>query len=134
LLFARIRTWALRLPILTACLVPAAAGAQQLPVVAGGMSTPGEKGAQIYCFMRDNGHSHEVSWDAAYEVIKRQGDGPFRTSPRHAAVMITETVVQAPGVFPNCGTHLGDLFRREETETAPQTAAGPLTRGERYGY
>lgn len=98
------------------------------------MSTPGGRGAQIYCFMRQSGNSHQVSWDAAYAVIKRQGSGLFRTSPQHAAVMITEAVVQSSDTFPNCGMYLGDLYRREETQTPPQTAGGPMTRGERYGY
>ncbi len=69
-----------------------------------------EKGAQIYCYMRDNGNEHEVSWRAAYALIKRQSNGLFKTSPRHAAVMITEAVVQEPTTYPNCGSYLGDLF------------------------
>jgi hypothetical protein len=92
------------------------------------------KGAQIYCFMRNSGNSHQVSWDAAYAVIKRQGDGPFKTSPQHAAVLITETVVQNPGDYPDCGRFLGDLFR--QPEAAPAGTATPkagTTRGERYG-
>ena len=40
-----------------------------------------EKGAKIYCFMRSSGNDHEVSWNAAYAVIKRQRSGqPFRNS------------------------------------------------------
>ena len=35
----------------------------------------GDKGAEIYCFMRKTGNSHNVSWKAAYERIKRQGNG-----------------------------------------------------------
>ena len=30
-----------------------------------------DKGAKIYCFMRSSGNDHEVSWNAAYAVIKR---------------------------------------------------------------
>ena len=71
---------------------------------------PGAKGAQVYCFMRSNGNNHNVSWSAAYALIKRQSAGMFRTSPEHAAVMITESVVQNPGSFPDCGRFLGDLF------------------------
>ena len=47
--------------------------------------SPGAKGAQVYCFMRANGNNHEVSWTAAYALIKRQGASMFRTSPEHAA-------------------------------------------------
>ena len=68
------------------------------------------KGAKIYCFMRSSGNDHEVSWKAAYAVIKRQSSGLFKTSPEHASVMITEAVVHDPGNFPNCGQFLGDLF------------------------
>ena len=39
-----------------------------------------EKGAKIYCFMRSSGNDHEVSWNAAYAVIKRQRSGVFKTS------------------------------------------------------
>lgn len=132
---ARVRRWLLPLTLLAAACFPANATAQQVAVVpVGVMSTPGDKGAQIYCFMRDNGNDHQVSWDAAYEVIKRQGSGMFRTSPQHAAVMITESVVQSPASFPNCGMYLGDLYRREETQATPQPGGGAMTRGERYGY
>jgi hypothetical protein len=68
------------------------------------------KGAQIFCFMRSNGNDHKVSWEAAYALIKRQKSGMFKTSPEHAAVMITEAVVKEPGSYPDCGKYLGDLF------------------------
>jgi hypothetical protein len=79
-----------------------------------------EKGAKIYCFMRSSGNDHEVSWNAAYAFIKRQRSGVFKTSPEHASVMITESVVQDPGNFPDCGQFLGDLFGGN---TQPATAA-----------
>ena len=79
-----------------------------------------EKGAKIYCFMRSSGNDHEVSWKAAYAVIKRQRSALFKTSPEHASVMITEAVVQDPGNFPDCGQFLGDLFGGN---TQPATAA-----------
>ena len=79
-----------------------------------------EKGAKIYCYMRSSGNEHEVSWKAAYAVIKRQRSGVFKTSPEHASVMITEAVVQDPGNFPDCGQFLGDLFGGN---TQPATAA-----------
>ena len=75
-----------------------------------GVSETGGKGAQIYCFMRSNGNEHEVSWNAAYAVIKRQTNSLFKTSPRHAAVMIIESVVKEPDSYQDCGSYLGDLF------------------------
>ena len=79
-----------------------------------------EKGAKIYCYMRSSGNDHEVSWNAAYAVIKRQRSGLFKTSPEHASVMIAESVVNDPGNFPDCGQFLGDLFGGN---TQPATAA-----------
>jgi hypothetical protein len=109
---------------------------------------PGGKGAQVYCFMRNNGNVHEVSWTAAYALIKRQSAGLFKTSPEHAAVMITEAVVQNPGTYPDCGRYLGDLYApRTNASTPTSPAAGPasisvvgggsaggsgMTRSERY--
>jgi len=102
------------------------------------------KGAQVYCFMRNSGNNHEVSWLAAYALIKRQSASMFRTSPEHAAVMITEAVVNNPGTFPDCGRYLGDLYRRGQptsgtSESAPMAPAGgkaeggsTMTRGDRY--
>jgi hypothetical protein len=78
---------------------------------------PGGKGAQVYCFMRNNGNSHAVSWAATYALVKRQSAGVFKTSPEHAAVMITEAVVQNPSTFPDCGRFLGDLY-------APRSGSG----------
>ena len=63
--------------------------------------------------MRNNGNNHEVSWDAAYSLMKRQTNNLFKTSPKHAAVMIVESVVQNPNDYDNCGTYLGDLFGNE---------------------
>ena len=68
------------------------------------------KGAKLYCFMRSSDNDHKVSWEAAYALIKRQKSGMFKTSPEHAAVMITEAVVEDPGSYPDCGQYLGDLF------------------------
>ena len=80
----------------------------------------GEKGADIYCFMRKNGNEHEVSWNAAYALIKRQSNSLFKTSPRHAAVMIIESVVQSPTSYPDCGRYLGDLFGNSEGSNTNQ--------------
>jgi len=101
--------------------------------------SPGAKGAQVYCFMRANGNDHEVSWSAAYALLKRQSASLFRTSPEHAAVMITEAVVQNPASFPDCGRYLGDLYNRRVQGSAgvdgspTPDGAGGMTRGERLG-
>ena len=60
--------------------------------------------------MRESGNPHNVSWDAAYARIKRQGSGLFKTSPKHAAVLITESVVTDRKTFGNCGKYLGALY------------------------
>jgi hypothetical protein len=117
-----------------------------VPARAGATDTPGGKGAQVYCFMRGAGNTHEVSWIAAYALIKRQSAGVFKTSPENAAVLITEAVVQNPGTFPDCGRFLGSLYEKAAT---PPTADAPATgtgsssnptgdpgapRSNRYGY
>ncbi|MEY3751253.1 MAG: hypothetical protein RLZZ11_377 [Cyanobacteriota bacterium] len=108
------------------------------------ISGPAAKGAQVYCFMRNSGNNHEVSWIAAYALIKRQSASLFKTSPEHAAVMITEAVVQNPGTFPDCGKYLGDLYasaaqeqkqNSEASRNAGSSAEGAgTTRTERYAY
>jgi len=75
-------------------------------------NTAGAKGAKIYCFMRSEGSTHNVSWDAAYALIKRQSTSLFKTSPEHAAVMMTEAVVNNPTAYPNCGKYLGNLYAK----------------------
>jgi hypothetical protein len=126
--------------------LPAAAQA------ADGTNSPGGKGAQVYCYMRSAGNNHEVSWNAAYALIKRQSASLFKTSPTHAAVMVTEAVVQNPNTFPNCGRYLGDLYSTRVPATssgdpAPagsegttvsgqasgQAGRGGMTRSERFG-
>jgi hypothetical protein len=78
--------------------------------------------------MRSSGNSHEVSWSAAYSLIKRQSASMFKTSPTHAAVMITEAVVQNPNTFPNCGRYLGDLYSaRVVTKVEAPSSEGPTT-------
>ncbi len=81
-----------------------------------GMNESQAKGAQIYCFMRITGNDHEVSFNASYEVIKRQKSSIFKTSPKHAAVMIIEAVVENPTEYENCGGYLGDLFGTRRLE------------------
>ena len=95
------------LAVCTLGLIGALVGALPQAVAA---ETTESKGAKIYCFMRSSGNDHSVSWNASYAVIKRQGNGMFKTSPEHASVMITEAVVKDPGNFPDCGQYLGDLF------------------------
>ena len=82
------------------------------PALAGSDNTPGGRGAQVYCFMRNNGNSHQASWEAAYGVVRSQSTGLFKTSRERAAVMITEAVVQNPATYPDCGRYLGDLFAK----------------------
>ena len=71
-------------------------------------------GADIYCAMRNGGNPHETSWQAAYEVIKNKKQGLFKTSPKQAAAMITEEVVQEPERYDNCIAFIGDLFPTEK--------------------
>ena len=87
-------------------------------------SADSKKGAQVYCYMRSNGNDHSVSFEASYALIKRQSRGLFKTSPQHAAVMITETVVEEPGSYPDCGRYLGDLFGGTTSNRSSSTTAG----------
>jgi hypothetical protein len=124
-------SWLLPLALVSCLVAPSQAQAQ----AQNSNAETGKKGAQIYCFMRSSGNSHQVSWDAAYAVIKRQGDRLFRTSPQHAAVLITESVVENPTEFPDCGRFLGDLFSQPEANSEKtSTGTTGTTRDERYGY
>ncbi len=67
-------------------------------------------GADIYCFMRNGGNTHEPSWEAAYQFIKNKKQGLFKTSPKQAASLIVEEVVQDPIKYENCINYLGDLY------------------------
>ena len=96
------------------------------PALAAAGDTPGGKGAQVYCFMRTAGNNHEVSWIAAYALIKRQSASLFKTSPEHASVMITEAVVQNPTSFQECGKYLGSLYEKQAAAEAA-AAAAPVT-------
>lgn len=98
------------LPMRLALLLPMAGMLWSAAPAQAAANGPAGKGAQVYCYMRSNGNNHNVSWEASYALIKRQGSGLFKTSPKHAAVMITEAVVEDPGSFPDCGRYLGDLF------------------------
>ena len=90
-------------------------------------SRDSQKGAQVYCYMRSNGNSHAVSFEASYALIKRQSSGVFKTSPKHAAVMITETVVEEPGSYPDCGRYLGDLFGGKTSSSSSSTTSAAPT-------
>ena len=72
-------------------------------------------GADIYCFMRNGGNTHEPSWQAAYQFIKNKEQGLFKTSPKQAASLIVEEVVQDPIKYENCINYLGDLYTGDST-------------------
>ena len=63
-------------------------------------------------------------------MIKRQRSGVFKTSPEHASVMITEAVVQDPGIFPDCGQFLGDLFGGNTQQATAAALANTSTTNE----
>ena len=72
-------------------------------------------GADIYCFMRNGGNTHEPSWQAAYQFIKNKKQGLFKTSPKQAASLIVEEVVQDPIKYEDCISYLGDLYTGDST-------------------
>ena len=72
-------------------------------------------GADIYCFMRTGGNTHEPSWQAAYQFIKSKQQGLFKISPKQAASLIVEEVVQDPMKYEDCINYLGDLYTGEST-------------------
>ena len=72
-------------------------------------------GADIYCFMRNGGNTHEPSWEAAYQFIKNKKQGLFKTSPKQAASFIIEEVVQDPTKYEDCINYLGDLYGGESS-------------------
>ena len=72
-------------------------------------------GADIYCFMRNGGNTHEPSWEAAYQFIKNKKQGLFKTSPKQAASLIVEEVVQNPTKYEDCINYLGDLYTGESS-------------------
>ena len=72
-------------------------------------------GADIYCFMRNGGNNHEPSWQASYQFIKNKEQGLFKTSPKQAASLIVEEVVQDPIKYEACINYLGDLYTGESS-------------------
>ncbi len=99
-----------------------------------GKQHTGGKGAEMYCFMRQNGNEHEVSWQASYELIKRQSNSLFKSSPKHAAVMIIEAVVQHPEDYKECGPFLGDLFGPSKIKEVKEIAPSKGNKDDRYSY
>ena len=65
--------------------------------------------------MRNGGHTHEPSWAAAYQFIKNKKQGLFKTSPKQAASLIVEEVVQNPTKYEDCINYLGDLYRGDSS-------------------
>jgi len=110
------------LPMRLALLLPMAGMLWSAAPAQAAANGTGNKGAEVYCYMRSNGNNHMVSWEASYALIKRQASGLFKTSPKHAAVMITEAVVEDPGSYPNCGQYLGDLFGGSSRASATTNA------------
>ena len=65
--------------------------------------------------MRNGGNTHEPSWEAAYQFIKNKKQGLFKTSPKQAASLIVEEVVQNPIKYEDCINYLGDLFNGDSS-------------------
>ncbi len=65
--------------------------------------------------MRNGGNTHEPSWQAAYQFIKSKQQGLFKTSPKQAASLIVEEVVQDPIKYEDCINYLGDLYTGNST-------------------
>ena len=69
------------------------------------------KGADIYCIMRSGGNDHNASWEAAYINVKNEKrEGFFKTSPKQAASVIVEQVIQNREKYEECIPYLGDLY------------------------
>tara|TARA_Y100001968_G_scaffold319487_1_gene351096 strand:+ start:2539 stop:2943 length:405 start_codon:yes stop_codon:yes gene_type:complete len=79
-------------------------------------------GADIYCVMRLGGNNHESSWQAAYNYIKKQKSGFFKTSPQQSASLIVEEVVAAPEKYQDCVPFLGELYiqNNKQIENIPK--------------
>ena len=102
-------------------------------------------GADIYCVMRLGDNDHESSWQAAYQNIKKQKAGLFKTSPTQAASMIVEEVVSEPDKYQDCIKYLGELYipknppnqKLEEVIDDSKNTRFPETKGnynDRYSY
>ena len=95
-----------------------------------------EIGAQIYCVMREGGNEHETSWQAAYEAIKHNKGGLFKTSPKHAAVMIVETIVRESKKYESCIGYVGDIYKNQTIKEEVTNTTEELEEGQedRYSY
>ena len=96
-------------------------------------------GVDIYCVMRQGGNSHDASWRAAYQSIKAQKQGLFKTSPKQAATMIVEAVVRNPDKFNDCISYLGDLYPQGGEELSKEfsptsNTSEPISPQDRYSY
>ena len=80
-----------------------------------------EKATLIYCFMRSQGNSHELSWNEAYEYLKRQRGGNFKLSKKAAVAMIIDGFVNNQEKYPGCGKYLGDLLKEGDIEFNSKT-------------
>ena len=74
--------------------------------------------------MRNGGNTHEPSWQAAYQFIKSKQQGLFKTSPKQAASLIVEEVVQDPIKYEDCINYLGDLYTGASSTTEMNTENG----------
>ena len=99
------------------------------------------KGADIYCVMRLGGNTHEASWQAAYQNIKKQKAGLFKTSPKQAASLIIEEVVSESDKYEDCIRFLGELYippnPPKETEAIGRSTNKKDSKGayyDRYSY
>jgi len=102
-------------------------------------------GTEIFCTMRDAGNDHESSWEAAYDYIKRQKGGIFKTSPKQAASQIVETVVREKEKFSYCVEYLNQLHpdrklqleqkrKKEEMLKEQENNNFPKETFDRYSY
>ena len=109
----------------------------------------GSFGAKIYCTMREDGNGHDASWQAAYESIKSERGGLFKTAPKKAAGLIIEEVISGGEEYTNCGQYLGELFGGPQISSPNKTGTssqgksnfkksseiqGSIKKGERYSY
>ena len=97
-------------------------------------------GADIYCLMRKGGNPHSTSWKAAYESIKIQKPGIFKTSPKQAAAMIIEEVIGDTDKYKDCIQYLGEIYpskdatERKEENFENQSLPSKGDVSDRYDY
>ncbi len=92
-------------------------------------------GVDIYCVMRQGGNSHEASWNAAYQSIKSERSGLFKTSPRQGATMIVQAVVRNTDKYGDCVQYLGDLYPLERSKDPTNKVDTPIKeKGQKSNY